>query len=64
MEQEKMERLLSVASVFVMNHKELFIEECVTDEIFFGQTREDALVKAENLYSEISDIVMKQLLTL
>ena len=53
--------MLNIASVFVYNHKELFIEEYVTDGIFFGQTREEALVKAENLYNEISDIVMKQL---
>lgn len=54
------EQLLNIASVFIMEHKEAFIDCYVTDQILFGGDKEEAIVAAENLYNEFVNIVVEQ----
>ena len=55
------EQLLNIASVFIMEHKEDFINCYATDQSFFGMERAEAFVEAENLYNEFVNIVVEQL---
>lgn len=55
------EQLLDIASVFIMEHKESFINCFATDQILFGKDSAEAFLEAENLYNEFVNIVVEQL---
>lgn len=44
--------MLNIASVFVCNHKDLFIEEYLTNEQFFGKRTDEAYEEAERIYNK------------
>jgi hypothetical protein len=55
------EQLLNIASVFIMEHKEDFINCYATDQSLFGKDSSEAFIEAENLYNEFTNIVVEQL---
>lgn len=44
--------MLNIASVFIHNHKDLFIEEYVTDKQLFGKRTDEAYEEAEKIYNK------------
>lgn len=61
MTQEQTNRLLNIAAVFVWNHKEEFINDYATDQMFFGtDSTEEAYADAEKAYDEIANYIEEQ----
>lgn len=53
--------MLNIASVFVYTHKDLFIEEYVTNQQLFGKRTDEAYVEAERIYNQFLFHVVSQL---
>jgi hypothetical protein len=54
------EEMLNIASVFVMNHQDMFIEDYATDRMMFGMDSEEAFKDGEKIYSEFVEHIIKQ----
>lgn len=52
--------MLNIASVFVYNHKELFIEEYVTNKQLFGKRTDEAYEEAERIYNKFVFHIVSQ----
>jgi hypothetical protein len=52
--------MLNIASVFIYSHKDLFIEEYVTNKQLFGKRTDEAYEEAEKIYNKFLFHVFSQ----
>lgn len=52
--------MLNIASVFIYNHKDLFIEDYVTDKMLFGERTDESYEEAEKIYNKFLFHVVSQ----